>query len=90
MKDLDVVKYLLARVENNIGKLDEYKNKNIQVRKQVEDDKKQGLKDTRWKRERELECDDPCCKSEIKDTLRLIRKITLDIERKIEQDSGIY
>lgn len=83
MEELNVVKFLINRVDLNIEALNEYNRKCEIASKLTEEDEKNGIKHTFWSRRKEVGCEDPCCKAEIKDTLKLIRKLTIDIEKKL-------
>lgn len=85
MEELKVIKFLLSRVENKIKEREEYLVNLKKADELAKQDEENGKKHTYWERKRELGCiSDPCSKAEVKDTLRLIRKLTMDMDKKLK------
>lgn len=87
MEELITIRYMLNRIEGQIEVLNQRKEIERKARVLSDEDEANGKGYTFWRRTKELGYDKlgSASKQDIKDTLRLIRKISLELEKRIDK-----
>lgn len=84
MNEVQMMKFLFERIEGKVNRLIEIEELTKKAEELADEDEKNGKKYTLWVRKEELGIAKAgSSRSEVKDSLKLLRKISLELEKRL-------